>query len=192
LRSQILGPGPGADLGHVAPDARDRTDGHTLEVELIGDQRPPAVLFADQVGRGHPDVLVEGGAGELAGHRGQWGPAEPGCVDRHDEDQQPLVLRDVRVGAGRQPHVVRVLDGTGVELLSVDDALVAVAPGPFKSKMMAATLDAFGEQIAVSAPLKRIGRPDDVVDVALLLASRAGTYLTGAVIPVDGGIATVG
>ena len=68
----------------------------------------------------------------------------------------------------------------------------AVAPGPFESKMMAATLEAFGETIAASAPLKRIGRPDDMAGVAIFLASRAGSYLTGAIIPVDGGIATVG
>jgi NAD(P)-dependent dehydrogenase (short-subunit alcohol dehydrogenase family) len=67
----------------------------------------------------------------------------------------------------------------------------AIAPGPFESKMMAATLDAFGDQIAASAPLKRIGRPDDMAGTAIFLASRAGAYLTGAVIPVDGGIATV-
>jgi NAD(P)-dependent dehydrogenase (short-subunit alcohol dehydrogenase family) len=66
----------------------------------------------------------------------------------------------------------------------------AVAPGPFESKMMAATLEAFGEQIAASTPLRRIGRPDDMAGVALFLASRAGSYLTGAVIPVDGGIST--
>jgi NAD(P)-dependent dehydrogenase (short-subunit alcohol dehydrogenase family) len=68
----------------------------------------------------------------------------------------------------------------------------AIAPGPFESKMMAATLDAFGEQIKASAPLKRIGRPDDMAGTAIFLASRAGSYLTGAVIPVDGGIWTVG
>jgi NAD(P)-dependent dehydrogenase (short-subunit alcohol dehydrogenase family) len=68
----------------------------------------------------------------------------------------------------------------------------AIAPGPFESKMMAATLDAFGEQIAAGAPLKRIGRPDDMAGAAIFLASRAGAYLTGAVIPVDGGISTVG
>ncbi len=66
----------------------------------------------------------------------------------------------------------------------------AIAPGPFESKMMAATLEAFGDQIAESTPLKRIGRPDDMAGVAIFLASRAGAYLTGAVIPVDGGIAT--
>ncbi|MFE4858515.1 SDR family oxidoreductase [Streptomyces sp. NPDC056670] len=66
----------------------------------------------------------------------------------------------------------------------------AVAPGPFQSAMMAATLDEHGEAIAASAPLRRIGRDDDMAGVAVFLASRAGAYLTGAVIPVDGGIAT--
>jgi NAD(P)-dependent dehydrogenase (short-subunit alcohol dehydrogenase family) len=66
----------------------------------------------------------------------------------------------------------------------------AVAPGPFESKMMAATLEAFGDQIAASAPMRRIGRPDDMVGVTRFLSSRAGSYLTGALIPVDGGIAT--
>ena len=66
----------------------------------------------------------------------------------------------------------------------------AVAPGPFESKMMAATLRTLGDAIADAAPLRRIGRPDDMAGVAVYLASRAGAYVTGAVIPVDGGIGT--
>jgi NAD(P)-dependent dehydrogenase (short-subunit alcohol dehydrogenase family) len=66
----------------------------------------------------------------------------------------------------------------------------AVAPGPFPSKMMAATLEAFGDAIAAAAPMRRIGRDDDMAGIAIFLASRAGSYLNGAVIPVDGGIAT--
>jgi NAD(P)-dependent dehydrogenase (short-subunit alcohol dehydrogenase family) len=64
----------------------------------------------------------------------------------------------------------------------------AIAPGPFESKMMAATLERFREAIVASCPLGRIGTPDDIAGVAIYLASRAGAYVTGVVIPVDGGI----
>jgi NAD(P)-dependent dehydrogenase (short-subunit alcohol dehydrogenase family) len=64
----------------------------------------------------------------------------------------------------------------------------AVAPGPFESKMMAATLDRFRDAIVASCPMRRIGEPDDMAGVAIYLASKAGAYVTGAVIPVDGGI----
>lgn len=63
----------------------------------------------------------------------------------------------------------------------------AVAPGPFESKMMAATLDAFGDAIRAAVPLGRIGEPEDMAGVAIYLASRAGAYLSGVVLPVDGG-----
>jgi NAD(P)-dependent dehydrogenase (short-subunit alcohol dehydrogenase family) len=66
----------------------------------------------------------------------------------------------------------------------------AIAPGPFESKMMAYTLSIHADAIAAASPLGRIGEPEDMAGTAIFLASRAGSYLTGAVIPVDGGIAT--
>jgi NAD(P)-dependent dehydrogenase (short-subunit alcohol dehydrogenase family) len=66
----------------------------------------------------------------------------------------------------------------------------AIAPGPFDSKMMAVTLEAFHDAIVSSCPLKRIGEPSDMAGIALYLASKAGAYVTGTVIPVDGGIST--
>jgi NAD(P)-dependent dehydrogenase (short-subunit alcohol dehydrogenase family) len=84
-------------------------------------------------------------------------------------------------------HLTRVLArDLGPRHITVN----AVAPGPFESKMMAATLSAFGDAIAAAAPLRRIGCPDDMAGVAVYLASRAGSYVTGAVIPVDGGLGT--
>jgi NAD(P)-dependent dehydrogenase (short-subunit alcohol dehydrogenase family) len=68
----------------------------------------------------------------------------------------------------------------------------AIAPGPFESKMMAFALDDpdMRAAVAASSPLGRIGRPDDMAGVAVYLSSRAGAYVSGAVIPVDGGIGT--
>jgi NAD(P)-dependent dehydrogenase (short-subunit alcohol dehydrogenase family) len=43
-------------------------------------------------------------------------------------------------------------------------------------------------QVESNVPLGRIGRPEDVSGLTLFLASRAGAYVTGAVIPLDGGI----
>jgi NAD(P)-dependent dehydrogenase (short-subunit alcohol dehydrogenase family) len=84
-------------------------------------------------------------------------------------------------------HMTRVLARElGPRRITVN----AVAPGPFESKMMAATLRAAGDEIAAKSPLGRIGRPDDMAGVAVYLSSRAAAYVTGAVIPVDGGIAT--
>jgi len=84
-------------------------------------------------------------------------------------------------------HLTRVL----ARRLAPEQITVnAIAPGPFQSKMMAATLDQFRDGIVASCPMGRIGEPEDMAGVAIYLASRAGAYLTGAVIPVDGGMST--
>ncbi len=64
----------------------------------------------------------------------------------------------------------------------------AVAPGPFQSRMMRATLERLGDRVAGLVPLGRIGEPEDMAGVAIFLASRAGAYVDAAVIPVDGGL----
>ncbi|KAF8433452.1 hypothetical protein BGX38DRAFT_1222559 [Terfezia claveryi] len=62
-----------------------------------------------------------------------------------------------------------------------------LACGPFESKMMAATLAKFKDSITSGIPLGRIGTPEDVAGACLFLSSRAGSYINGATIPVDGG-----
>jgi len=64
----------------------------------------------------------------------------------------------------------------------------AIAPGPFPSKMMAHTLETMGERIKKGVPLGRIGEPSDMAGAAIYLSSKASSYVTGVVIPVDGGI----
>ena len=79
-------------------------------------------------------------------------------------------------------HLARRL---GSEHITVN----AIAPGPFRSKMTAFMLDEHAAEVAAGLPLGRIGEPDDVAGAAIYLSSRAGAYVTGAVIPVDGGYA---
>jgi NAD(P)-dependent dehydrogenase (short-subunit alcohol dehydrogenase family) len=69
-----------------------------------------------------------------------------------------------------------------------------IAPGPFRSKMMGYLLDDPDSRarIAKRVPRKRIGTPEDVAGATIFLASRAGAFLTGALIPVDGGLSTHG
>jgi NAD(P)-dependent dehydrogenase (short-subunit alcohol dehydrogenase family) len=68
----------------------------------------------------------------------------------------------------------------------------AIAPGPFPTKMTEGILRDHGDRVRGMTRLGRIGRPDDMAAAVIYLASRAGTFVTGAVLPVDGGISTTG
>jgi NAD(P)-dependent dehydrogenase (short-subunit alcohol dehydrogenase family) len=64
----------------------------------------------------------------------------------------------------------------------------AIAPGPFKSEMNIRARDHEAE-VAAQVPAQRIGNDLDMAGAAIFLASRAGDYVVGSVITVDGGIA---
>lgn len=84
-------------------------------------------------------------------------------------------------------HLTKIL---ATELAHRRITVNAIAPGPFQSNMTAfATADAENrDKIGAKTPLGRIGAPDDIAGLMVFLSSRAGRYVTGAVIPVDGGI----
>lgn len=69
-----------------------------------------------------------------------------------------------------------------------------IAPGPFKSKMTAPlfTTEEQDREVTASFPMKRWGRMEDAAGLVIFLSSRAGSYLTGQIIPCDGGATTIG
>lgn len=75
------------------------------------------------------------------------------------------------------------------ELASRHVTANVVAPGPVDTAMLAALGDDRLDAIAAAVPLGRIGRPEEVAAAVAFLASEAAGYTTGAVLPVDGGLA---
>ena len=82
-------------------------------------------------------------------------------------------------------HLTRVL---ATHLAARHINVNAVAPGPFLTDMMAPMVAKMGDAIVNSVPMKRMGGADDAAGMAIFLAARASNFLTGTVIPLDGGI----
>ena len=81
-------------------------------------------------------------------------------------------------------HLAKQLASSGI-------LVNAIAPGPFHTDMMARTLAEKGDEYVARNPLGRLGRAEDIAGTALFLAARASAYMTGAVLPCDGGVAEV-
>lgn len=76
------------------------------------------------------------------------------------------------------------------ELAEKNITVNALAPGPFVSNM---TSFATGDEemrakVGAQVPLGRVGKPEDISGAVLFLASRAGSYVTGSILPLSGGI----
>jgi NAD(P)-dependent dehydrogenase (short-subunit alcohol dehydrogenase family) len=82
-------------------------------------------------------------------------------------------------------HLTRVLAN---EFVSRRITVNAIAPGFFPSRMTAHLRRSpeMEQQLAGTVPMKRLGTMEDVAGLAIYLSSRAGSYMTGAILPLDG------
>jgi 3-oxoacyl-[acyl-carrier protein] reductase len=74
------------------------------------------------------------------------------------------------------------------ELGSRNITINVVAPGPVATDMTAALSQDRLTELTEAVPLRRMATPDEIAGVVTFLASADGAYITGAVIPVDGGL----
>jgi NAD(P)-dependent dehydrogenase (short-subunit alcohol dehydrogenase family) len=90
--------------------------------------------------------------------------------------------------------VINVVKQAAVELAPYNIRVNAIAPGPFLTNIGGGRLHRDKETVKLFAdmvPMGRIAKTDEIKGLALLLASPAGSYLTGTCIPIDGGTTAV-
>ena len=98
----------------------------------------------------------------------------------------PAVVRTVSYNATKH-GVVGMTKQLAAEWGEHGITVNAICPGFFPSKMTAATLDTTGEMVRKTTPTRRLGGPEDLKGLAVLLASEASRHITGQAIAVDGG-----
>jgi NAD(P)-dependent dehydrogenase (short-subunit alcohol dehydrogenase family) len=89
--------------------------------------------------------------------------------------------------AASKAGLIHLTRRMAVKLIKDHVVVSAIAPGPFKSDMNKAARDN-AKEVAARVPAGRIGTDEDMAGAAIYLASRAGDYVVGATIAVDGGI----
>jgi NAD(P)-dependent dehydrogenase (short-subunit alcohol dehydrogenase family) len=89
--------------------------------------------------------------------------------------------------AASKAGLIHLTRRMAVRLIKDHVVVTAIAPGPFKSDMNKDARD-HADEVAKRVPSGRIGTDEDMAGAAIYLASRAGDYVVGATIAVDGGI----
>ena len=83
--------------------------------------------------------------------------------------------------------VINLTRALAVEWGSRNIRVNAIAPGMFRTRMTEAILDRAEAVVAGTTPMGRIGQPGEIAPVVLFLASEGASYITGQVVPIDGG-----
>lgn len=90
--------------------------------------------------------------------------------------------------AASKAGLIHLTRRMAARLISENIVVSAIAPGPFASRMNKAARDD-ADNVARRVPAGRIGHDEDMAAAAIYLASRAGDYVVGATLVVDGGVA---
>lgn len=90
--------------------------------------------------------------------------------------------------AASKSGIIGVTKSLAKELASRNIYVNCIAPGFIETSMTSDINETHKEEIMRNIPLKRIGRPEEIASVALFLASDGANYITGQVLPVDGGM----
>lgn len=161
------GPGFGTskagELQAIGPESWDRV----LAVNLTAGIAAMQAVVPAMKRQGHGRIVL---TASIAGVR-----AEPFCGYAY---------------AASKAAVINVMRQAAVELAPHGILVNAIAPGFIHTAIGGGRLDdaAVREQLAQRVPLGRVGQPQELGGLTLLLASDAGSYITGTVIPVDGGV----
>ena len=150
---------PEADLASATVDLWD----HTMAVDGRGMFLSCKYAAAEMVKAGHGSIVCLSSISAFAGQKGQavYGPAK-------------------FVASGLTKHLAIDLASQGVRVN-------AVAPGTIDTPAVSGLGKEGIEKVVSMHPLGRMGKPEEVANAILFLASDEASFITGAVLPVDGG-----
>ncbi|MDR1859207.1 MAG: 3-oxoacyl-[acyl-carrier-protein] reductase [Treponema sp.] len=90
--------------------------------------------------------------------------------------------------AASKAGLIGITKSLAQEVASRGVRVNAIAPGFIESDMTSVLPQEVKDKMVTAIPLKRVGKPEDIAEAALFLASDSSTYITGQVLPVDGGM----
>lgn len=99
-----------------------------------------------------------------------------------------VALKDAAAYTSSKAGIILLTKNLAVELAPFNIQVNAIAPGVFRTALNSKVLVGERlERILANTPMKRLGTPDELAGTAVYLSSKASDFVTGAVIPVDGG-----
>ena len=133
-----------------------------------------------------PFFLIQALLGALRAGASSERPAK--IINIASVDGLSVNMLDTYSYAASKAGLIHLTKRLALELAPENIVVSAIAPGAFPSDMNKLARDE-GETLGKEIPARRIGTPEDMAGAAIFLASRAGDYVVGDTLVVDGGVA---